>query len=110
MSYILSFLFFCCSIVCWLHVRKIIKDKAVKGVSLIPTFVFMATNAFEVWYFAKLGDWWTVAGAFSMLATNLAWTVCVFWYKAKELDEKLLEGFDFAPDLLLAQIHPVARR
>lgn len=84
MNLILAALFVACSLVCWLHVRQIIRDKTVKGVSLIPTFVFMTTNVFEMIYFGQKGDWWNVGGAVSMLMSNVAWTVCVFYYHRKE--------------------------
>lgn len=80
MSFLLSMCFFACSLVCWLHVHKIIQDKTVKGVSLIPTFVFMTTNLVEMVYFYQRLDWWSVSGAASMLLSNVAWTACVFWY------------------------------
>lgn len=102
MSYILSALFFACSIVCWLHVKKIIDDKAVMGVSLVPTFVFMATNLFEMFYFGRNGDWWTVAGAGSMFLSNIVWTIIVVYYKAKGFDNKLAEAFRDAPALALS--------
>jgi hypothetical protein len=89
MSPLLSVCFFACSIVCWLHVHQIVKDKAVKGVSLIPTFVFMTTNAVEMVYFWQRLDMWSVAGAGSMLLSNAAWTLCVFWYIAKAYDDEI---------------------
>lgn len=93
MSFLLSICFFACSIVCWLHVKKIIDDKAVKGVSLIPTFVFMITNVVEMIYFAEKLDWWSVAGGASMLFSNAAWTLCVFFYLYKE--RKRVEAWAF---------------
>ncbi len=80
MSVLLSVCFFACSLVCWLHVRKIMQDKRVKGVSLLPTFVFMITNVVEMVYFAQRLDWLSMAGAGSMLASNLVWTIAVFHY------------------------------
>lgn len=112
---ILTVCFFACALVCWLHVRKIVADKTVKGVSLIPTFVFITTNIVEVFYFLDKSDLGMVAGAASMLLANLAWTLCVFWYMAKEADERLLadmfngEGWDFSTDLHLTQMLPPAR-
>lgn len=86
MSVLLSICFFACSLVCWLHVRQIMIDKAVKGVSLIPTFVFMTTNVVEMAYFAQKLDLWSALGAASMLASNAAWTICVFHYMRRSED------------------------
>jgi hypothetical protein len=80
LSFTLSLCFFACSIVCWLHVKKIMEDRCVRGVSLLPTFVFMTTNIIEMVYFWERSDMWSVVGAGSMLLSNLVWTVAVFYF------------------------------
>ena len=81
MSAILAACFFACSVVCWLHVRQLVRDKRVKGVSLIPSYVFITTNAVEVVYFWN--DPWSAAGAASMLFANSVWLALALIYRRR---------------------------
>jgi len=81
MSALLAFCFFACSAVSWLHVYQIVQDKKVSGVSLIPSFVFITTNVVEVIYFWRLLDWWSSAGAVSMVIANSAWLLLALSYR-----------------------------
>lgn len=88
MSSILSFLFLACALVCFLNVRRLWIDKTVKGVSLIPTLVFITTNLFEVAYFGLAHDWLPVMGALAMLIANVAWLVLAVFYDFNEFVER----------------------
>lgn len=88
-SAILAFCFFCCSIVCWVNVRQILRDKQVVGVSMIPSYVFMTTNAFEVIYFGRLLDWWSASGAVSMLVGNGVWVILALYYRSRPREAPL---------------------
>jgi hypothetical protein len=102
LSFFLSLCFFSCSLICWLHVRQIIRDQTVKGVSLVPSYVFMLTNIVEMVYFYQKLDWWSAVGALSMLLSNAAWVGFVFHYmqrdKAKAREDA--PSFRFAYDSL----------
>lgn len=77
----LALLFIFCSLVTLDHVRTILRDRQVAGVSLLPSYVFITTNLFEVYYFGRLGDWWTVTGAILMAISNLTWLGLVLHFK-----------------------------
>jgi hypothetical protein len=83
MSGILSFLFLACSVMGFINIAKLYKDKAVKGVSLFPTYVFITTNLFEVIYFGRLHDWLPVMGSVAMLVGNVVWLGLAIRYSGK---------------------------
>ena len=86
MSALLAFCFFACSAVCWLHVFQVVRDKQTRGVSLIPSYVFITTNVVEVIYFWQLLDVWSSIGAVSMALSNLAWLGCALWFRSRPTD------------------------
>lgn len=78
---VLSIFFAACSLVGILHIVAIVRDKDVQGVSTIPTWVFLATNLYEVFYFGSLQQWYAVAGAVFMFVCNVVWLGLVWWYR-----------------------------
>lgn len=77
---VLTVFFIACSAICWLNVRALYRDKTVKGVSIVPTCVFIATNIYEAWYFHHIHQFWAVFGSLSMLVVNLLWIILFLWY------------------------------
>lgn len=77
----LMILFIACSMVVWVNVRALLRDKCTKGCSISPAFVFLATNSYEVWYFAHFHQPVAALGAVSMVAANLLWIALAFWYR-----------------------------
>lgn len=88
---ILTVFFIACSVICWLNVRALLRDKCVKGVSAVPTCVFIVTNIYEAWYFHHLHQSWATLGSFSMLAVNLIWLVLFHWYRFEDWAEDQLD-------------------
>lgn len=86
MSGILSLLFLACSAVSFLNLRCLLRDRTVKGVCFIPSYVFITTNAFEVLYFGRLHDWLPTIGAVLMVLANVSWLVLAVYYKLRERD------------------------
>lgn len=80
---VLTTLFVACSLVCWTNVKAIYKDKCIGGCRIAPTWVFLATNIYEVWYFAGLHQSLASLGAVSMVGANLAWIGLAYFYKWK---------------------------
>lgn len=93
MSALLSILFLACAVVCFLHIRCLLRDKTVKGVCLIPSYVFITTNAFEVLYFGRLHDWLPVIGAGLMCIANIVWLVLALYYSTGDWIEESFSDF-----------------
>lgn len=78
---VLTAFFTACSIVCWLSIRALVRDRSVKGVSTIPTWVFLSTNAYEVFFFGEHEQWFAVLGAVGMTLANASWLTLFWWYR-----------------------------
>lgn len=78
---LLAYCFAACTVVCWLNVYRIVKDKEVSGVSVIPTGVFLVTTIVEIFYFSARFEWWNAAGAFGMFSGNLTWIILYIIYQ-----------------------------
>lgn len=77
---ILTILFLLCSGVCWFNVRAILRDKAVAGVSIMPAFIFLITNSYEVWYFGITDQPLAAVGSVVMSLSNVAWIGLALFY------------------------------
>jgi hypothetical protein len=88
---VLTFLFLACSTVCWMNVRAMLRDKCVAGVSIAPSLIFLATNAYEVWYFTAYSQPLVALGAVSMVAANLIWIALAVWHKFEAWVEDQLD-------------------
>lgn len=86
MSALLAICFFACSAVCWLHVYQVVRDKQTRGVSLIPSYVFITTNVVEIFYFWNQLDTWSAIGAASMGLSNVVWLGCAVWFRGRTTD------------------------
>jgi hypothetical protein len=89
---VLTILFISCSVVVWMNVRALIRDKCTKGCSISPVFVFLFTNAYEVWYFTHFHQPVAALGAASMVGANLIWIALAFWYRYQARDQDLLDS------------------
>lgn len=65
----------------FLHSRRVIKDKEVKGVSVPPMLFFLGWGAWNLFYYPHLGQWFSFLGGCVILAGNLLWVALVVHYK-----------------------------
>ena len=62
------------------HCRTVIKDKAVKGVSIISTVFFMLWGIWNVYYYPSLDQWWSFCGGLVICAANFLWIGLMIYY------------------------------
>lgn len=65
----------------WLNVRQILKDKQVKGVSLIPSSIFTTWGFWNLYYYPHLDQWASFIGGLIIVAANSAWIYLALKYK-----------------------------
>lgn len=93
---VLTAFFSACSLVCWINIRAIWIDKVVSGVSVWPTWIFLATNLYEVRYFTGLEQWWAVTGSGGMALANAVWLALVYGNRMLALaDKRIAIWLDF---------------
>jgi hypothetical protein len=88
---LLTFWFVACSVVVWTNVRALLRDKCTKGCSIAPAYVFLATNAYEVWYFLHFHQPLAALGSVSMVAANTIWIGLAHWYRFEAWVEDQLD-------------------
>jgi len=62
-----------------LSVRKLHRDKKVKGVSWVHAAFFSAWGYWNLFYYPHLGQWLSFAGGVFLVAVNTLW-LCQMWY------------------------------
>lgn len=65
----------------WLNVYKIIKDKQVRGVSSVATWVFTAWGFWNLFYYPHLGQWLSFAGGCIIVSGNFGWCWFAWRYR-----------------------------
>ena len=76
-----------------LNVIQIRKDKAVKGVHVIPTIVFTIWAAWNVYYYGYLEQPYSVAAAVVLGIVNGTWVYYYFKYSPRQKSLNRLKDF-----------------
>lgn len=72
----------------WLHIRQVLKDKAVAGVS-IPAVVFFAAWGFwNLYYYPHLGQWLSFTGGLAIFAANAIWIYLLIKYRGTRIEDR----------------------
>lgn len=72
-----------------LNVRRLIRDKHVAGVSVIPTMFYTAWGLWNCVYYPALGQWLSVMGGVLTTGANGVWLYLYFYYRVRH---KMIEG------------------
>lgn len=62
------------------HVRRLLIDRHVAGVSIPATFLFASWGFWNLFYYPHLGQWWSTAGAVAIVTGNVVWIVLMIHY------------------------------
>lgn len=63
------------------HARVLLKDKMVRGVSVLSTAVFTAWGFWNLYYYPSLGQWWSFAGGVAIVVANSVWLSLMWKYR-----------------------------
>ena len=66
------------------HCRVLIKDKKVRGVSLLAIFFFFAWGIWNLYYYPFLNQWASFVGGVSITTANLIYICLLVYYTMKE--------------------------
>lgn len=67
----------------WFNVRRLLRDKQVKGVYW-PIWILMTVWGFwNLYYYAQLGQWCSLLGGIALAFGNLIWVVLAAYYGRK---------------------------
>ena len=65
------------------HVRKIQRDKQVRGVFWPAVAYFTLWGFWNIFYYPHLGQWWSLAGGLGIAAMNTWWVYLLLKYRGK---------------------------
>jgi hypothetical protein len=65
----------------WLNVRQILKDKQIKGVSVVPSAIFTTWGFWNLYYYPHLDQWASFTGGLIIVGANAAWVYLALKYK-----------------------------
>lgn len=71
-----------------LNIRILLKDKAVKGISLIPTIFFTTWGFWNLFYYSNLDQWFSFYGGIFLVSTNATWLALAIYYSKFYKPEK----------------------
>jgi hypothetical protein len=63
-----------------LSIRRLWRDKIVRGVSAWPVAFFMTWSLWNLWYYPSLHQWWSFVGGAGVLVSNTIYCVLMFYY------------------------------
>ena len=63
-----------------LNCHRVIKDKDVKGVSVLTVFFFTLWGFWNLFYYPHLGQWISFAGGLIIVSANCLWVGLMIYY------------------------------
>lgn len=72
------------SLLIWLNVRALHRDKQFKGVSIAPTAFFFGWGIWNLYYYPSLEQWASFFGGLSIVVANGVWVAQMVYYWRKE--------------------------
>ena len=66
------------------HVRRVLKDKAVAGVSILATMFFALWGVWNLYYYPHLGQWFSFAGGVAIVIGNCCWIGSMLYYSRED--------------------------
>ena len=65
----------------WLNVRRLMRDKSVRGVDWRVTLFFWAWGIWNLAYYPSLHQWASLGGGILLCAGNFAWVILAIKYR-----------------------------
>ncbi len=65
----------------WQNVRRLRRDKSIKGVDWRVTLFFTSWGLWNLYYYPHLDQWASFLGGLGIVAANAAWLYYVFKYR-----------------------------
>ena len=68
----------------WWNVRILLRDKKIRGISILPTAVFGLWGFWNLYYYPFLEQHLSFLGGLFVVAANTAWVILAIYYTRKE--------------------------
>lgn len=73
------------------HVRRVLKDKAVAGVSILSVVFFAAWGFWNLYYYPHLDQWLSFAGGVAIVLGNVCWITGMLYYTRHPKKEAVVD-------------------
>lgn len=67
----------------WANVRRIVRDKMVRGIDWRVTLFFSAWGYWNLFYYPALNQWFSFAGGLALVAGNTVWVALAIKYRGR---------------------------
>jgi hypothetical protein len=74
-------------VVCWLNVRRLLRDRTVQGVDWRVSAFFSAWGFWNLFYYPSLNQWASFAGGVALVIANTTWVVLALRTMREEAEE-----------------------
>lgn len=71
------------SLMVWMNVRQILKDKSTAGINLYSTIFFVTWASWNVFYYYYISQWSSMIGAIPLALGDIVWLALMFKYRKK---------------------------
>lgn len=68
----------------WGNVRRILRDKMLKGVDWRVTLFFSSWGYWNLFYYPSLDQWFSFAGGLALVAGNTLWVALALKYRNRK--------------------------
>jgi hypothetical protein len=69
------------SLLVWLNIRQLYRDKVVRGVHIAPVMFWTAWGYWNIYYYPHLNQWLSFAGGISVVLANSVWVGQMLYYR-----------------------------
>lgn len=69
------------SILIWLNIRQLYRDKQTKGVHIAPILFWVLWGFWNLFYYPHLNQWLSFAGGVSVVTANTVWIGQMVYYR-----------------------------
>lgn len=70
------------------NVRRLLKDKLIRGISVGPAIFFDTWGLWNLYYYPSLDQWFSFAGSAVLTSANILWAALAIYYIRKEKHAK----------------------
>lgn len=65
-----------------LNIRRLLKDRKVEGVSLLPAVFVAVWGYWNLFYYPNLHQWFSFIGGLGVVVGNTTWLALALWFRA----------------------------
>jgi len=71
------------AVLLWLNVRRLLRDKCLRGVSLVPVLWYTSWGAWNLVYYYGLGQLYSWAAGIGVFLANAVWVGLALYYRGR---------------------------